>query len=244
MGDSRRTAGGGMSLLAAALSRDAQKVVDIMRGDKCPGRPARLCRGVGFRRQPNAALPVPRLPGAVEAAAVRGGRGAVPRSRGRVLLAFLGTPSATSPWMLQLATPPGDQLTLREARRDDTSCRRHSRRATPSKGRTVGSKENDKAFAPDQLLDAAQRRQAFSLTSPTLSRGQDGRMIQPKASASALTRRSRRADRHRPGMGHHHDGVCEPRMAEIRPNCATPISLEWVDDERQRRVFRIQGRRW
>jgi hypothetical protein len=71
-----------MSLLSVALSRDGlRKVTEIMRGDE-------VLRETQGGRGPRAGGP-------------RGGGGGVVFGQDEYYLAFVGTPSATAPWMLQ-----------------------------------------------------------------------------------------------------------------------------------------------
>ena len=105
-------------------------------------------------------------------------------------LAFFGTPSTSSPWMLQFG---GHHLAM-----NLTLAGEHRRRMTPSltaaqpaptgrrpEIRPLG-RENDKAFALINALDAGQRKQAilsFNVADLVLGPGKDGRRSSPRAQA-------------------------------------------------------------
>src|SRR5436190_4741427 len=155
-----------MALLTVALSKDGyRKITEIMRGDE-------VLRQTGGGR---------------------GGRGGGPAfGEDQYYLAFLGTPSATEPWMLQFGGHHlAINLTLRGSQASMTPSLPAAQPATYTvEGRTVRplGNENDKAFALVNALDEAQRRQAvlgYRVADLVLGPGQDGRTIQPEGIRAA-----------------------------------------------------------
>ncbi len=153
------------TLLTAALSQDGyRKVTEIMSGDEV------LKTRQGAAREPG------------------GGRGGGPSfGEDQYYLAFLGTPSTTAPWMLQFGGHHlAINLTMAGSQASMTPSLPAAQPATYTvEGREIRplGKENDKAFALINALDATQRSQAI-LTSRVadlvLGPGQDGRVIQPE----------------------------------------------------------------
>ena len=197
-----------MTLLSTALSKDGyQKVVEIMRGDEV----LRTTDGG------------------------RGGRG---RGRGRgpgggpafgldeYYLAFLGTPSTTEPWMLQFGGHHlAINLTLAGRQATMAPSLPAAQPATYTfEGRTVRplGRENDKAFALINALNAAQRSQAIlphQVSDLVLGPQEDGKTIQPegiRASALTAAQQTMLLDIVREWAGIMHDAFAEPRMAELR----------------------------
>ena len=115
-------------------------------------------------------------------------------------LAFLGTPSTTTPWMLQFGGHHlAINLTLAGSQATMTPSLPAAQPASYTvEGRTVrplGS-ENDKAFALINALDATQRRQAilaYRVSDLVLGPGQDGQHDpagrHPRVGAVARSRR-------------------------------------------------------
>jgi Protein of unknown function (DUF3500) len=217
-----------MALLAAALSRDGyRKVLDIMRGDEV------------LRRTQ------------ASGGASRGGRGPA-FGENEYYLAFVGTPSATAPWMLQFGghhlainlTLAGSQATMAP------SLPAAQPASYTFEGRTVrplGS-ENDKAFALINALDAGQRAQAilgYRVADLVLGPGQDGRTIQPegiRASALSAAQQTMLVDLVREWTGIMHDAFGEPRMAEIKTNLAnTYFAWSGPTTNGSAAYFRVQG---
>ena len=164
------------ALLTTALSKDGyRKVREIMLADGVLGRGQGAGRGGG--------------------GGGRAGGGGPRFAEDEYFLAFLGTPSVTTPWMLQFGghhlainlTMAGSQATMAPS----------LPAAQPAiyefEGRTVRplGNENDKAFALINALDDDQRKQAIigsRVADLVLGAGQDGRTIQPEGiRASALT---------------------------------------------------------
>ncbi len=190
-----------MALLSTALSTDGyQKVVDIMRGDE-------ILRTQGGGRG-------------------RGPGGGPTFGEGEYYLAFIGTPSITEPWMLQFGGHHlAINLTLAGRQATMAPSLPAAQPATYSfEGRTVRplGRENDKAFALINALNASQRSQAIlphQVSDLVLGPDQDGRTIQPEGlRASALTpvQQTMLLDIAQEWAGIMHQAFAEPRMAEIR----------------------------
>ena len=221
-----------MSLLSTALSRDGyRKVIDIMRGDEV------LRNGQTDGR-----------------AGGRGGRGGggVQFGEDEYYLAFLGTPSATAPWMLQFGghhlainlTMAGSQATMAPS----------LPAAQPAvyelEGRTIRplGNENDKAFALINALDETQRKQAIlgsRVADLVLGPGHDGQTIQPegiRASALSAPQQTMLLDIVREWVGIQNDTFAGPRMAEIRASLPdTYFAWSGPTTNGSAAYFRIQG---
>ena len=221
------------NLLTAALSRDGyRKVTEIMRGDEV------LRTGSG------------NAPG--------GGRGGGGRAGGPAFgeaeyyLAFVGTPSTTTPWMLQFGGHHlAINLTLAGSQASMTPSLPAAQPATYTvEGREIRplGKEQDKAFALINALDASQRGQAilpYRVSDLVLGPGQDGRVIQPegiRASALSAAQQTTLWEIVREWAGIVTDAFAEPRMAEIRANLAQTY-FAWSGPTTSGSVayFRIQG---
>jgi uncharacterized protein DUF3500 len=216
-----------MKLLAAALSRDGyRKVLEIMRGDEV------------LRTQGSGG---------------RGGRGGGPAfGLDNYYLAFVGTPSATTPWMLQFG---GHHLAINlTLGGSDATMTPSLPAAQPAsytfEGRTVRplGAENDKAFALVNALDANQRSQAvlnYRVADLVLGPGQDGRTIQPegiRASALTASQQTMLWDLVREWAGIMNDAYGEPRMAELRANVnETYFAWSGPTTNGSAAYFRVQG---
>jgi hypothetical protein len=234
------------ALLSTAFSRDGyRKVTEIMRADGVLGRGE---GGTGA------------APGAPPAGAPAGGPGrGGGRGRGNLrfaedeyYLAFLGTPSATAPWMLQFG---GHHLAINLTMAGtEASMAPSLPAAQPAtytfEGRTVRplGNENDKAFALINALDESQRKQAilaYRVSDLVLGPGKDGQTIQPEGiRASALTAAQQTAllDIVREWAGIQHDAFAEPRMAEIKGKLAdTYFAWSGPTTNGSAAYFRIQG---
>jgi hypothetical protein len=220
-----------MSLLSTALSKDGyRKVTEIMHGDEVlrTGGDGRGGRG-----------------GA-------GGRGGPAFGENEYYLAFLGTPSATSPWMLQFGGHHlAINLTMAGSQASMAPSLPAAQPATYTvEGRTVRplGNENDKAFALINALNDEQRKQAilpYRVSDLVLGPGQDGRTIQPEGiRASALNSAQQAAllEIVREWAGIQTDAFGEPRMAEIRSNLAqTWFAWSGPTTNGSAAYFRIQG---
>jgi hypothetical protein len=223
-----------MNLLATALSKDGyQKVLEIMHGDE-------VLRTNGGGRG-----------GGGRGGAGRGGGGPA-FGEAEYYLAFLGTPSTTAPWMLQFGghhlainlTMAGSQATMAP------SLPAAQPASYTFEGRTVRplGKENDKAFALINALDAAQRKQAilpFTVSDLVLGPTEDGRTIQPegiRASTLSNPQQAMLLDLVKEWTGIQHDAFGEPRMAEIRSKLAdTYFAWSGPTTNGSAAYFRIQG---
>lgn len=212
------------TLLSTALSRDGfRKVREIMLADGVLGR------GQGA------------------------GRTGGPRfAEDEFYLAFLGTPSVTTPWMLQFGGHHlAINLTLAGSQATMAPSLPAAQPATYEfEGRTIRplGNENDKAFALINALNDDQRKQAIigsRVADLVLGAGQDGRTIQPEGiRASALTteQQTMLLDLVREWAGIQHDAFAEPRMAEIRSNLAdTFFAWSGPTTNGSAAYFRIQG---
>jgi hypothetical protein len=218
-----------MSLLSAALSRNGyQKVLEIMRGDEV------LKTGGGGRGG-------------------RGRGGAGPAfGEDEYYLAFLGTPSTTTPWMLQFGGHHlAVNLTLAGSQATMAPSLPAAQPATYTfEGRTVrplGS-ENDKAFALINALDEKQRGQAilsYRVADLVLGPGQDGRTIQPegiRASALTAAQQTMLWDVVREWSGMMTDAFADARMNELRANVrGTWFAWSGPTTNGSAAYFRIQG---
>ena len=218
------------TLLSAALSEGGlRKVTDIMRGDEVLKRNAAGRGGGGAR-----------------------GGGGVIFGEDEYFLSFVGTPSVTTPWMLQFG---GHHLAINLTMAGSQATMAPSLPATQPatftvEGRTVRplGNENDKSFALINALDEAQRKQAIlgsRVADLVLGPGQDGRTIQPEGiRASALTpaQQTMLLDIVREWAGIQNDAFAEPRMAEIRTNLPeTYFAWSGPTDNGSVAYFRIQG---
>ena len=216
------------SLLQAALSADGyRKVTEIIRGDEI----LRTNPGGGGRGQ---------------------GGGGVVFGEDEYYLAFLGTPSTTTPWMLQFGGHHlAINLTLSGAQASMTPSLPAAQPATYTfEGREIRplGKENDKAFALINALDEKQRGQAilsYRVSDLVLGPGQDGRVIQPegvRASAFSSVQQDMLLDIVREWAGIMNDSFAEPRMADIRANLPQTY-FAWSGPTTNGSVayFRIQG---
>jgi hypothetical protein len=247
-----------MNLLTTALSRDGyRKVTEIMRGDE-------VLRGGGGANAPRgggaggggtvaggAAGPPPGGRGG-RGGGGPGGGGGVVFGEDEYYLAFVGKPSVTAPWMLQFGGHHlAINLTLAGAQASMTPSLPAAQPATYTiEGREIRplGKENDKAFALINALDASQRSQAIlpsRVADLVLGPGQDGRVIQPegvRASALSPAQQTMLVDIVREWAGIVTDAFAEPRMAEIRANLPqTYFAWSGPTTNGSAAYFRIQG---
>ncbi len=183
----------------------------------------------------------------------RGGGGRGPTfGEDEYYLAFLGTPSAATPWMLQFG---GHHLAINLTLAGSQASMTPSLPAAqPAKfeweGRTVrplGS-ENDKAFALVNALDEKQKGQAIlgsRVADLVLGPGQDGKTIQPegiRASALSAAQQNMLWDVVREWSGIMADSFAEPRLAEIKSHL-NDTYFAWSGPTTNGSViyYRIQG---
>src|SRR5262249_19248653 len=136
-----------------------------------------------------------RTGGRVGAPGGRGGRGAIVFGKDEYYMAILGTPSTTTPWMIQFG---GHHLGINVTIRGADSVLTPSLPAAPPAAYTLNGetirplgRENDKAFAFMATLNDAQRKQAilpYQVNDLVLGPLEDGKTIQPEGMlAAALT---------------------------------------------------------
>jgi hypothetical protein len=242
------------TLLSAALSRDGyRKVTDIMRGDGVLGRGQAEGRAGGPPGPPGG-RPGGGPPGGPPPGRGGGGRGGgnLRFAEDEYYLAFLGTPSVMTPWMLQFGGHHlAINLTLAGSQATMAPSLPAAQPATYTfEGRTIRplGAENDKAFALINALSDAQRAQAIigsRVADLVLGPGQDGRAIQPEGiRAATLTtpQQTTLLEIVREWAGIQHDAFAEPRMAEIRANLPdTFFAWSGPTTNGSAAYFRIQG---
>lgn len=230
-----------MTLLSVALSGDGyRKVTEIMRGDEVL-RKAESAGGAGGR-------------GGRGAGGLGGpGRGGAPAfGENEYYLAFVGTPSATAPWMLQFGGHHlAINLTLAGSEATMAPSLPAAQPATYTfEGQTIRplGRENDKGFALINALDEKQRGQAilgYRVSDLVLGPGQDGRTIQPegiRASALSAPQQAMLWDLVREWSGIMNDAFAEPRMAELRTHLNdTYFAWSGPTTNGSSAYFRIQG---
>jgi hypothetical protein len=167
-------------------------------------------------------------------------------------LAFIGTPSATAPWMLQFG---GHHLAINLTLAGSQASMAPSLPATQPATYTFEGKEirplgreNDKGFALINALDATQRSQAIlgsTVADLVLGPGQDGRVIQPeglKASAMTPAQQTMLLEIVREWAGIMTDAYAAPRMAEIKAALPdTYFAWSGPTSNGSAAYFRIQG---
>jgi hypothetical protein len=238
-----------MNLLSIALSRDGyRKATDIMRGDEVLRKQgSSVPRGGG----PNAGGGAVN-PGGQLAGRGRGPGGGVVFGEDEYYLAFVGTPSVTTPWMLQFGghhlainlTLLGSQATMAP------SLPAAQPASYTFEGQTIRplGRENDKAFALINALDPAQRSQAilgYRVADLVLGPGQEGRTIQPegiRAPALSASQQTMLWDLVKEWTGIMNDAFAEPRMAELRGNLNdTYFAWSGPTTNGSAAYFRVQG---
>src|SRR5262245_22083778 len=212
-----------LKLLATALSKQGlQKVKEIMEGDET------------LRTSDS-------------------GRGGGPIfGRDEYYLALLGAPSLTAPWMIQfgghhLAT----SLTIVGKSNVLTPSLPAAQAATYKlNGETVRplGRENDKAFALINSLDAAQQKQAilpYQVGELVLGAGEDGKTIEPegvKVSALNAAQKEKLLDLVNEWVGILNDEAAAVKTAEIKANLPeTWFAWSGPTTQGSAAYFRIQG---
>lgn len=251
-----------MKLLATALSPNGyRKVTEIMKGDEVLRTQPQ--QGRGNRGGGGGGNPAPPAPGAAPAPPAgappqgagrgRGGRGgALNFGEDEYYLAFLGTPSMTTPWMLQFGghhlainlTMAGPRATLAPSLPGAQPAR------FTIEGREIRplGKESDTAFALINALNESQRGQAIlksRVADLVLGPGQDGKTIQPeglRASAMTPPQQAMLLEIVQEWAGIAADAFAGPRMAEIKSTLADTF-FAWSGDitPGSPSYFRIQG---
>jgi Protein of unknown function (DUF3500) len=232
------------ALLSVVLSRDGyRKVMDIMNGDEV------LKTQGGGRTGGRPGAPGGGAPGR----GGRGGRGGgVIFGKDEYYMAILGTPSTTTPWMVQFGGHHlGINVTIARSESVITPSLPAAQPATYRlNGETIRplGRENDKGFALLGALDAAERSQAilpYQVNDLVLGPLEDGKVIQPEGIlASALTpaQQSMLLDLAHEWVGMLNDEAAAARMAEIRANLAkTYFAWSGATTNGGLAYYRIQG---
>jgi hypothetical protein len=204
-----RQRGAALALVAAALSREGYlKVTNIMNGDE-------VLRKTGG--------------GQTGGRQGGGGRGGGVRfGLDEYYIALLGTPSATTPWMIQFG---GHHLAINVTVVGPNSVMTPSLPAAqPAKYTLNGQairplgRENDKGFALINALSAAQLKRAvlnYEVTDLVLGPGADGKVIQPEGIPASELNPAQQAmllDIVHEWVGILNDEAAGARMAEIKAN--------------------------
>jgi hypothetical protein len=167
-------------------------------------------------------------------------------------LAFVGTPANDTPWMLQFGGHHlAINLTLMGSQASMAPSLPAAQPATYTvEGRTVRplGRENDKAFALINALDAGQRGQAvlnYRVADLVLGPGKDGQTIQPegiRVSALPSAQQTLLWELVREWVGIMNDAFAEPRMNEIKADPST-VYFAWSGPTTNGSAayFRVQG---
>ena len=215
-----------LALVAAVLSRDGyQKVLNIVSADQRLEETTAPTRAAGNRTR---------------------------FGRAEFYLAILGTPSATDRWMVQFG---GHHLAINVtfSGRESVLTPTHTG-AQPAaftlNGETIRplGRENDKAFALMNALDAAQQKQAlldYQVRNLVLGPGEDGKVIQPegiRASALSAKQRGMLVDVIREWVTIEDDEAAAARMKEIEANLGETY-FAWAGSTTNGKAayFRVQG---
>jgi uncharacterized protein DUF3500 len=225
-----------MAMMATVLSTDGyRKVNDIMNGDE-------VLRGAGGGQT-----------GARAGGPGRGGRGGgAAFGADEYYIAILGTPSPSTPWMIQFG---GHHLAINVTIVGRENVMTPSLPAAQPAKYTLNSqtirplgKENDKGFALIGALSAEQRKQAilnYRVSDLVLGPGSDGKTIQPEgilASALNANQQSMLLDLAHEWVGILNDEGTAARMAEIRTNLPrTYFAWSGATEDGGIAYFRIQG---
>ena len=222
-----------LALMATVLSREGyQKITDIMNGDE-------VLKNAGGGRTGG-------RPGGA------GGPGSIQFGLAEYYIAILGTPSTSTPWMIQFG---GHHLAI------NVTMARGGHVMTPSlpaaqpatftlNGRSVRplGDEHDKGFALINALDDAQRKQAvlgYRVADLVLGPGQDGKTIAPEGilvSALTAAQQTMLLDLVHEWVGILNDEGAAAKMAEIRANLPRTY-FAWSGPTAPGSIayFRVQG---
>jgi len=242
-----------LAVVAAVLSSDGyRKVTDIMNGDE-------VLRGTGGGQTGGrAGAPPPGGPGGRGGGGRAGGGGGGGRGGGvtfgrdEYYIALLGSPSTTTPWMVQFG---GHHLAINVTIVGRNNVITPSLPAAqPAKytlnGQTIRplGKENDKGFALIGALGAEQRKQAilnYRVSDLVLGPGADGKTIMPEGILATALNDSQQAmllDLAHEWVGILNDEGAAARMAEIRTNLPrTYFAWSGATENGGLAYFRIQG---
>jgi hypothetical protein len=222
-----------LALIAAALSRDGyRKVTEIMDGDE-------VLRKAGGGQT-----------GGRQGA--RGSGGDIRFGLDEYYIALLGAPSATKPWMIQFG---GHHLAINITVVGSNNVMTPSLPAAQPARYTMNGKtirplgrENDKAFALINTLNATQRKQAilsYRVDDLVLGPGQDGKVIQAEgipASALNASQQTLLLDLVHEWVGILNDEGAAAKMAEIGADLPrTYFAWSGSTENGQLAYYRIQG---
>ena len=172
--------------------------------------------------------------------------------RGEFYVAILGTPSATTPWMIQFGGHHlGINITLVGSQHVLTPSHTGAQPATYSmNGQTIRplGNENDKAFALINALNAGQRKQAmldYYVADGVLGPGHDGEVIQPEGVRAATFTQGQQAmilDLIQEWVSIINETDAKAKMAEVKKNLAdTFFAWSGPTINGSASYFRIQG---
>jgi hypothetical protein len=202
-----------LALIRSALSREGyQKVTNIMNGDE-------VLKNAGGGRT-----------GGRQGAVGPGGtgRGGIRFGLDEYYIALLGAPSATAPWMIQFG---GHHLAINVTLVGSNNVMTPSLPAAqPARytlnGETIRplGRENDKAFALINALDATERKEAilnYQVADLVLGPGADGKVVQPegiRASKMDAGQQAALLDLAHEWVGMLNDDAAAAKMTEIKTN--------------------------
>jgi hypothetical protein len=224
-----------LALVAAVASRSGyQKITDIMNGDE-------VLKNAGGGRT-----------GGRQGRGAPGGPGGIRFGLDEYYVALLGTPSLSTPWMIQFG---GHHLAINVTIVGSHNVMTPSLPAAqPAKymlnGQTVRplGNENDKGFALINALDAAQQKQAilnYQVRDLVLGPGADGKVIQPEGMLASGLNASQQAlllDVVHEWVGILNDEAAAAKMAEIKANLPrTYFAWSGATTNGGLAYYRIQG---
>jgi len=181
-----------------------------------------------------------------------GGGGGVRFGLDEYYIALLGSPSTTSPWMIQFG---GHHLAINVTIAGSANVMTPSLPAAqPARytlnGQTIRplGKENDKAFALINALDPVQQKQAilnYQVSDLVLGPGEDGKVIQPEGIIGSALNANQQAmllDLAREWVGILNDEAANEKMAELKANLPrTYFAWSGATKNGGLAYFRIQG---
>ena len=227
-----------LAIVAAVVSRPGyQKIIDIMNGDE-------VLKNAGGGR--TGGRPGRGAPGG------RNGPGGIRFGLDEYYIALLGTPSPSTPWMIQFG---GHHLAINVTIVGSHNVMTPSLPAAqPAKytlnGQTVRplGNENDKGFALINALDAAQQKQAilnYQVSDLVLGPGADGKVIQPEGILASRLNASQQAlllDVVHEWVGILNDEAAAAKMTEIKANLPrTYFAWSGATTNGGLAYYRIQG---
>ena len=209
--------------------------VGLRLGDLTPAQRSAAMAFLAIALSPSGYLKVVAFMEGVEQLTKGGGPGGkIVFGRDEYYLSFLGTPSVSSPWLIQFG---GHHLALNITLVGDQGALTPSHTAAqPSKftfeGKTVRplGEENDQAFALVNALDATQQKQAIlgaQFRDLVLGPGQEGKMIMPEGVKASTFNAKQRTQllAFPPGdEGRHGNDTIEAECSAPSPSTRPPSS--------------------